>query len=122
MKYIFLILIGSICLYGCTDSTINRDRDYAEKIKTQFHENMQLEEVRQTLLKDREDIEFYNECLEQFEYPITPCEEGYNRILAIPLPGNHWWLGKGDAQFYFYFNSDQKLIEHMYELYYPRYH
>lgn len=122
MKHNLLILIGTIFLYGYTDNIIEKDAEYAENIFSKFHRNMSIEEVRQSLLDFEPDIEFYNECIEKFEYPMAPCEKGYNRIIAIPLPGHHWWLGRGDAQFYFYFNSKQKLIENMYELYYPKYH
>ena len=122
IKKLILILLCTILLSGCTENTIKRDQAYADKINAQFHENMRIEEVRQKLNSFNPKIDFYNECLEKFEYPVTPWEKGYNRILAIPLPSNHWWLWKGDAQFYFYFNSDQKIVEHMYELYYPRKH
>jgi hypothetical protein len=122
MKKIFLILSLTILLGGCTENTIAKDSAYANEIMAQFHENMSIDEVRDKLTRFQTDIEFYNECLGKFEYPITPCEKGYNRIITIPLSNHHWWLGKGDAQFYFYFNSDQRLIEYMHELYYPRYH
>jgi len=75
MKKTFCILIFTILLSGCTESTIQKDRDYSENIKTQFYENMNLEEVRQKLIRFESDIEFYNECLEQFEYPVTHCEK-----------------------------------------------
>ena len=122
MKNTILIFLLVILLPGCTESTIKKDQAFADNIKAQFRKNMSIEEVSQKLNSYSANIDFYNECLDKFEYPVTPCEKGYNRILAIPLPSNHWWLGKGDAQFYFYFNSDQKLVEHIYELYYPREH
>lgn len=118
----FLIFISAFLVFGCTQSTIGKDDDHARKINNRFHNQMSLEEARKILLDYGSDIDFYNECLKQFEYPVTDCEKGYNRILTIPLPGHHWWLGKGEAQFYLYFDSDQRLIEHMYELYYPRHH
>ena len=101
---------------------MRKDNKYAKEIMAQFHTKMSLDEVRDNLSLFKTNIQFYNECLEKFEYPVSPCSKGYNRIFSIPLPNHNWWLGKGNAQFYFYFDSDQRLVENMYELYYPRQH
>ncbi len=122
MKNLFPILLSVLLLAGCTESAIENDRSYADTFNSQFEINMDIDIVKGKLEGFAPKNEFYNECLDKFEYPVTPCEKGYNRILTIPLPSNNWWIGKGDAQFYFYFNSKKQLIEHMYELYYPRYH
>ena len=124
MKYyhvIPIILLLSI-LSACTDSSIRSDNEFANRIDLKFKLKMTIDEVKDILEQYEENVEFYNNCTEEFEYPITNCEKGYNRITTFPLPSKNIFLGKGDAQFYFYFDRNQLLIEHMYELYYPRDH
>lgn len=103
MKHNLLILIGTIFLYGCTDNIIEKDAEYAKNIFSKFHRNMSIEEVRQSLLDFEPDIEFYNECIEKFEYPMASCEKGYNRIIAIPLPGTSLVAWKGRCATLFLF-------------------
>jgi hypothetical protein len=122
MRKTIAALIFVTFFVGCTEATIKSDSKFADDVMSRFKEDITIEDVRNELSDFRTDLEFYNECTKNFEFPVTPCQEGYNCIITIPLPGNHWWLGKGDAQLYFYFNSEQRLTEYMHELYYPRYH
>ncbi len=122
-KYYFIIsFFLLIVLLACTDATIRSDNEYAQTIHSKFKLRMTIDEVKKILGEYNKDVEFYNNCTKEFEYPITDCEEGYNRIIAFPLSSNNIVLGKGDAQFYFYFNSKQELTEFLYELYYPKQH
>jgi hypothetical protein len=83
---------------------------------------MLLEDVRTILLKSNEKVEFYNNCIEAFQYRMTACANGYNLVITINLPGFDPSLGRGDLQMYFTFNGDQVLVENLHELYYPAHH
>ncbi|MBD9360847.1 hypothetical protein EBB_09945 [Methylomonas sp. EbB] len=104
------------------NETIESDNKYAKKYMQQFHNGMTIDEVRCILLKVKKQVVFYNNCIKDFQYPMTPCADGYNLIITIKLPGFDQSLGKGDLQMYFYFDSNQLLLENLHELYYPAQH
>ena len=88
----------------------------------QFHNGMTLNSVREILIKEKNKVEFYNECLKLFQYPMQDCSDGYRLVTPIQLPGNSLFLGKGDLQMYFTFTNKQILTDSMYEVYYPNEH
>ena len=118
----FLLAILLFPLILGANETIESDSEYAKKYMQQFHNGMSLEDVRTILLKINEKVEFYNNCIEDFQYPMTACANGYNLVITINLPGFDPSLGKGDLQMYFTFTGDQVLVESLHELYYPALH
>ncbi len=88
----------------------------------QFKEGMHLEYVYKVLRRRKDEVKFYNNCIDEFEYPMKACDKGYNLVTTIKLPGHDKSLGKGDLQMYFNFNSQQQLTSTMHELYYPAHH
>ncbi len=121
MKKIIWILIFAPILV-IANETIESDGIFATSYMEQFRNGMTLDEVRTALLKEKEGVEFYNNCIKEFQYPMQECDKGYNLVITIKLPGYDESLGKGYLQMYFTFDKNQSLMESMHELYYPAHH
>ncbi len=104
------------------EETIKSDNLYALSVMKKFYKQMPIENVRSILLEYKDEVEIYNNCSEEYQYPISKCEKGYSLITTVPLPSDDKSLGKGALQMYFYFTNEHKLIESMHELYYPAHH
>ena len=104
------------------NETIESDSAFATSYMQQFKNGMSLDDVRNILLKKKKEVQFYNNCIEEFQYPMEPCDKGYNLVTTIKLPGYDASLGKGDLQMYFTFTDKQILVESFHELYYPSHH
>ena len=112
---IALIRISSV-------KTAENDEAFSKLYMKQFHNGMTLNSVREILIKEKNKVEFYNECLKLFQYPMQDCSDGYRLVTTIQLPGNSLFLGKGDLQMYFTFTNKQITSDIMYEVYYPNEH
>lgn len=121
MKKLLILLTVAFCV-GCTEKTIESDSLWAKEYMQQFKESMHLEHIYKILKQKRNDVKFYNNCIEEFEYPMQACSKGYNLVITVKLPSNSNVLGKGDLQMYFTFNNQQQLTSKMHELYYPAHH
>lgn len=117
-----IILLTFIPLLACGNETIKTDSKWAAGYMKQFKDGMLLEYVYKILKQQKDQVEFYNNCTKEFEYPMQACDKGYNLVTTIKLPGLDKSLGKGDLQMYFNFNNKQQLISTMHELYYPAHH
>ena len=101
----------------CAEDEVDPNEQFADDYIQQFDLFMPLDDVRTILLKKRDKIEFFNNCSEEFEYPMTVCDKGYSLVTTIRLPDAET-NGIGDLQLYFTFNKEQKLINSFYEIYY----
>ena len=87
-----------------------------------FKNGITLDAVKNILLQKKDKVEFYNNCTEEFQYPMEACAKGYGLVTTIKLPEVDVSLGKGDLQMYFTFTNKQVLVESTYEIYYPAHH
>lgn len=117
-----LIPIIFFSVTAFANETIKSDTAWAAEYMKTFKHKMLLEYVYKVLKQRKDEVSFYNNCIESFEYPIGACEKGYSLVTTIRLPGNDRALGKGDLQMYFSFNDKQQLISTTHELYYPELH
>ena len=116
MKLLLLVLITlSSLVYA--EEELDQNEQFAEDYIQQFDLFMSLTDVRTILLKKRDKLEFFNNCTEQFEYPVTDCDKGFRLVTTIRLPDEET-NGIGDLQLYFAFNKEQQLINTFYEIYY----
>lgn len=106
--------------YAAEQNTTDHEQ-FAEDYILQFDFGMPLTEVRSILLKKRDKLEIYNNCTEEFEYPMTACDKGYSLVTTIKLPDSDL-QGRGDLQLYFTFNNKQQLVDNFYEIYYTEQH
>ena len=119
---IVVFLITSIFIINKISNTIiNDDNKY---IKTLLEKDIKSGMTPDDL---NEYFKKYEKQLALWECPETSmigneCIGERSLVITIPLPSDFFWLGKGDAQIYFYINSDNKLESFDYELYYPRLH
>ncbi|WP_010386327.1 hypothetical protein [Pseudoalteromonas rubra] len=121
MKYL-AILLFVVSLNACASDTIEDDSKWAKEYMLQFQKGKMLADVYKVLSQKKGTVQFYNNCTEEFEYPMSSCEKGYGLVTTIKLPGHDTSLGKGDLQMYFTFNNQQQLVFIMHELYYPAHH
>lgn len=119
-KILTLLIFVPLLAFG--NETIKNDSKWAVEYMQQFKEGMLLEYVYKILKQQNDEVEFYNNCIKDFEYPMQACDKGYSLVTTIKLPGHDKSLGKGDLQMYFNFNSQQQLTSTMHELYYPAHH
>jgi len=116
------MIIFTLLLAGCTESTISSDKEYYDPIVKRIITGMKHNEVISIIKKYDKNIEFYNLCIKKFEKIPTECKEGYTAIGNIQLPSNNFRLGKGQAQIYLTFNAQKELIETHNEVYYEKLH
>ena len=120
MKHILTALLFFPVLIFAADES-NSDEDFAENYIVQFELGMSVVEVHDLLLKQKDKVEFFNNCIEEAQYPVTDCEKGYSLITTIKLPGDES-VDRGDLQLYFTFNNKQQLVDNFYEIYYTEQH
>ena len=122
MKNLASLIAITIFFVGCADRPSQEDLKFVENLNSQIQIGMTIHQLNLLHAKHSETIEIWNICLEKHEKRPTKCGKGYSAKTTFTLPTETLFSEKGDAQFYFEFNSDGNLTSWWHELYYPEQH